>query len=160
MPTGSAPEREPGRPPGSAGTDVAAAEPATVVFHGLDHRPWTEAQAALRGVLESRGLAALAAPVTLILHDLTDGALNRLHRRVFAGILSGDLGLDLADRDEQFEALLRTERAEHGWQNLARACQAHGLYVALRFAPPADPAAIAALELPAPWDGRDRKSVV
>ena len=146
MPTGSAPDGGPG------GAAVSAANPAIVVFHGLDHRPWTEAQAALRQVLESRGLAALAAPVTLILHDLTDGALRRLHRRVFAGILSDDLGLDLAEREEQFEALLRTELAEHGWQNLARACQARSLHLGLRFPPPADAHVIVTLELPVPWD--------
>lgn len=99
----------------------------------LDHAPWSAMQEALRQALQARQLDHLTAPTTLVLHDLLDGSLRAMHRQVFHRIVEADFGLAPDADDEHFEMLFRTELAEHGSQNVARACEAGGWNVFVRF---------------------------
>lgn len=131
----------------------AADDIGPVSLRALDHGAWLEVQTGLRQVLEQRQLGPLTAPITLIVHDLLDGAVKLMHRRVFRDILANDLGLDLEGNDEQLEALLRTELNEHGPQNLANACQAGGWQVTIHFPTATDAADLVAwIDLPVAWD--------
>ncbi|MRR51444.1 MAG: adenylate/guanylate cyclase domain-containing protein [Rhodocyclaceae bacterium] len=130
-----------------------AAPPASVSLRALDHGNWLEVQNGLRQVLAERGMEALTAPITLIVHDLLDVAIKLMHRCVFRDILANDLGLDLEGNDEQLEALLRTELTEHGPQNLANACQSGGWQIRIDFPNMTEPAEqLLRINLPTAWD--------
>lgn len=122
---------------------------AAVSLHALDHGPWMDTQSRLRRAMEARHLESLTAPTTLILHDVLDSALRVLHLDVFRHVLEHDLGMPMEPDSEALDALFRSELAEHGTQNVARACQAAER--ALQVAFPGEDAVLFQLTLPCAW---------
>src|SRR5512133_2972284 len=99
---------------------------APVRLYALDHGPWLEVQRNLGRALDARKLGRQAAPITVILNDLLDGAVKTMHLQVFRRTMEAEFGLTGDDNGEQLKALFATELSEHGSQNLARACEAEG----------------------------------
>ncbi|HEX8987781.1 MAG TPA: adenylate/guanylate cyclase domain-containing protein, partial [Rhodocyclaceae bacterium] len=109
----------------------------TVRLLALDHGPWLDVQRHLRLALEVRGMSRLAAPVTVILNDLLDGAVKTMHMRVVRRIMETEFGLPTDGNDEAMKSFYATEVGEHGSQNLARACEAAGWQIVVGFPAPA-----------------------
>jgi class 3 adenylate cyclase len=126
-----------------------------VHLFALDHGPWLGVQQNLRRALEIRGIARLAAPLTVILNDLLDAAVKAMHLRVFRGIMETQFGLPGDGNDEQTKAFYAIEIAEHGSQNIAHACEAAGWKISVGFpAPPAHGTdVLVRIDVPFAWAG-------
>ncbi len=133
---------------------VPAADADAVRLVALDHGPWLEVQRSLRRALEARGLGRLTAPTTVVLNDLLDDAVKTMHLRVFRRIVETEFELPVAGDDAQVKSLYAIEVAEHGSQNVARACEAAGWQIAVGFPAPADSAteALVGIDVPFSWN--------
>ena len=122
----------------------------TVHLTALGHSAWQGLQSDMVFALQNRGLTHLAAPLTLILHDLLDSAIKALHRQVFRRICEHDFDLDLDGNDDHLDALYNTETNEHGSQNIARFCKANAWHVSVTF--PAQADVLVWVDIPVAWD--------
>lgn len=127
---------------------------ASVRLFALDHGPWLDVQRHLRHALHARGLGRLAAPATVILNDLLDGAVKTMHLRVFRRSMETEFGLPADDGSEQIKSLYATELAEHGSQNIAHACRAGGWHIDVNFPAPAAAGTdtLVRVDVPFPWN--------
>ena len=126
----------------------------TIQLQELGHGEWERVQSALRTTLTTHQLGHLAAPTTLILHDLLDSAVRLMHLQVFRHIMENDFGLALGNDGTQVEALFKSELGEHGLQNIAHACRESGQHVSVSFPLQqiGELSALAELDIPAMWD--------
>jgi adenylate cyclase len=116
----------------------------------LEHEVWQRLQADLLLALQRHDLARLAAPTTLILHDLIDGAVGAMHRWVFRKIVESDFGLSRDGKDDYPEDLYRTETSEHGSENIARYCRSNGWQVSVSFPSGGDD--LVRVDVPVAWE--------
>jgi adenylate cyclase len=122
----------------------------TVRLNSLEHETWQRLQEDILTQLRRLGLERLAAPTTLILHDLIDGAVSAMHHQLFRRVVESDFGLDLGADNHALEELYKTETSEHGVENIARYCRENDWHVAVGF--PQCSGEIAQLEVPVSWN--------
>ena len=125
-----------------------------IELYALDHGEWQRVQSNLRLTLASHQLEHLAAPSSLILHDLLDSAVRLMHLQVFRHIMEADFGLAFDGDETQVESLFKSETGEHGLQNIAHACRQLGRHVTLSFPPrqAGEASVLAELTIPVRWD--------
>ena len=133
-----------------------ALPPQPLAVHAVEHEVWCALQASLQQALQLRGLHALVAPTSVVLHDLLDGAVAAMHRSVFRRIVESDFGLRQDAADPYPEELYQTEIAEHGAENIARYCREHGWQISVSY--PREEHELVRLDLPVAWDGVPRST--
>lgn len=129
------------------------AEPASmepIKLTSLEHSIWQQLQEALSSALVLAGRAKLATPLTLVLHDLVDGAVKAMHLEVFRKIFDTEFGLDLDGTDDYQKELYKTEVNEHGSQNIARYCKEHDWALVVSLLP--EEAVLLWIDVPVSWD--------
>jgi class 3 adenylate cyclase len=107
-------------------------------------------QVSLKARLALCGMEHLLSPLSLIVHDLLDVAVRQLQRQAYRNLLRNEFGLDADESAIQVDGLLDAELAEHGTQNIVRACLHDGLEILVEF-PTEPPDGLVQIALPAPW---------
>lgn len=118
---------------------------AAVQLAALEHQDWMQVEERLQLALTSRGLLQLSTPVTLVLHDLLEGAVKAMHVLGLQEILEAEFDI-AGDQVSMAGEFYQTEVREHGTQNLVRYCRDQGWYVKVTF--PDETDVLVAITLP------------
>jgi class 3 adenylate cyclase len=121
-----------------------------IAVTSLEHGIWPGLKAELEPSLARLGLARLATPVMLLLHDAVDIAVRAMHFEAFRRLAADEFGMSMDDNAADLEALFNAEVGEHGAQNIAQYCRENAQQVVIAF--PQQGADILSVAVPVAWD--------
>ena len=110
-----------------------APDQSVIQVTSLERTLWSNISSQLDATLSRLNLLKLSSPTMLILHDLIEIAVRKMHHRIFTRLAEEDFGMGLETHANYLDELYAAEVAEHGSQNIARYCQQHGYHIGITF---------------------------
>ncbi|MBA3023881.1 MAG: adenylate/guanylate cyclase domain-containing protein [Gammaproteobacteria bacterium] len=131
-------------------TETSSHTTRNISVTSLEHGIWPGLKAQLEPSLARLGLARLAIPVMLLLHDAVDMAVRAMHFEAFRRLAEDEFGMVTGSNAADLEALFNAEVGEHGSQNIAQYCKDNGQHVQIGF--PQQGGYILSIAVPVAWD--------